>query len=158
MTFQVTKISRARKNGIADPVLAWDAAQKAGVTFVVACALLEQESAGGQNVWGHDQTWMIGYPVMSADSYAVYKAHRSRFGNQGVGPCQLTSSDLQDQADALGGCYKPFPNMLVAFGLLKSWFDEGLTYHDAWVRYNGSQNYADIMDARITRWHSILNG
>ena len=37
---------------------------------------------------------------------------------QGVGPCQLTWWELQDAADAQGGCWRPEINMRVGFGHL----------------------------------------
>ncbi len=106
----------------ADEVVATAAA--AGLPLAAAAALLEQESAGGHNVWGHDAVatggaYVKGGPVDEA-SYRAYRAALAagRAGQQGVGPCQLTARDYQDQADALGGCWLPVPNMRVGFGLL----------------------------------------
>jgi len=152
----VTLIRKARRNGIVHPVLAYRAARKAPIPFPVACALLEQESAGGRNVWGHDPTWMVGYPVLDEATYKVYKAHRVRFGAQGVGPTQLTWGGYQDRADELGGCWLPWPNMLVGFGIIADHLEAGLTLHEAFARYNGSEAYADQMDARVAKWRGIL--
>lgn len=118
MTELAEKIARAKRAGIQRAELTWDACQEEKVPFFVACAFLMQESSGGYNVWGQDPTWMIRYPVMNEDTYAVYRKHRSKFGAQGVGPMQLTYPALQDQADELGGCWIPGHNMRVGFRLL----------------------------------------
>ena len=36
-------------------------------------------------------------------------------GQQGVGPMQLTYYSYQDEADKLGGAWKPLPNMIIGF-------------------------------------------
>lgn len=154
----ITNVMIARKNGIVSPMLALRAAHKAGIPYAVACALLEQESAGGENVWGHDPTWMVGYPILDEETYGVYKAHRDHFGSQGVGPCQLTYHTYQDEADDLGGCWLPFPNMVVGFKILRSSIDHGLTLHEAFRSYNGSEAYAVMMDARVDKWRKLLGG
>ena len=151
------KIQIARENGIMHPALVFEIAERVGIPFWAACAFLVQETGGGRNVWGHDDTWMIGYPVMSAEVYAVYKTHRDRFGNQGVGPMQLTSAGFQDEADRAGGCWEPEANMLVAFKFLASLRQSGLSWHDVAKRYNGSDSYAEQMDERFTTWRELLN-
>lgn len=124
----------------ADEVVA--AAAAAGLPLAAAAALLEQESAGGHNVWGHDAVatggaYVKGGPV-DEPSYRAYRAALAagRAGQQGVGPCQLTARDYQDQADALGGCWLPVPNMRVGFGLLAGYVQRwGLG--PAFRAYNG---------------------
>lgn len=113
-----------------------------GLPLAAACALLEQESAGGRNVFGHD-------PVPTGGAYAkgdpvtevAYKAYRHALalglaGQQGVGPCQLTAREYQDRADTAGGCWDPVPNMRVGFALLATYARQwGLA--DAARAYNG---------------------
>lgn len=89
-----------------------------------ALALVEKET-GGRNVFGHDPTG--GIPAKwrgSRVTYAKYKAYKIRRragrGMQGVGPTQLTWYEFQDDADRIGGCHKPYPNMVVGFRLLRN--------------------------------------
>lgn len=86
-----------------------------------ALALVEKES-GGRNVYGHDK---VRNPApkggrVTARNYAAYKkARKAGMGMQGVGHTQLTWYALQDAADALGGCWRPYPNLVVGFSNLK---------------------------------------
>ena len=122
----------------ADTLTAWgvlragdvvDIARAIGLDVALAAALLEQESGGGRNVWGSDAVPTGGTYVKGAgvtrSTYAAYRiALASRTaGQQGVGPCQLTSVSYQDQADRLGGCWSPGPNMRVGFAVLKGYVD-----------------------------------
>lgn len=156
-------IARAKRHGIANPIIAWRASKKAGIPYWVACAFLVQETSGGHNVWGSDSTWMrgvdlddVGLRTVTEDTYKVYLVHRDRFGKQGVGPMQLTAASLQDEADAAGGCWKPYPNMLTAFDWLGELRATEGNWHDAARRYNGSEAYAVQMDARFDEWRQIL--
>lgn len=155
----IVQIVRAKRNGIKHPVLAYRAAKKAGIPFWVACAFLMQETGGGANVWGHDPTWMVGYPKVNADVYAVYEAHRERFGFQGVGPMQLTYGPLQDQAYKVGvGPWDPYSNMLTGFNIIAGYRLAGKTWYGTALRYNGSAAYADQMIQRFYDWRDILGG
>lgn len=98
-----------------------------GLELAAACALLEQESGGGRNVWGSDGVptggaYVKGEPVDEA-SYRAYRAALAsgRAGQQGCGPTQLTSVTYQDRADAAGGCWDPVANMCVGFALLATY-------------------------------------
>jgi hypothetical protein len=152
----------ARDNGILHPSLVALAAIQVGLPYAAACALLVRESGGGKNEWGHDPTIFIGggdygQPV-TEESYTAYKAERDQTGKmQGVGPCQLTWKGYQDAADALGGCWIPFNNMVIGFGILRGYRDAGLSWHEAWKRYNGSDAYADAMDVLYAEWKQLLN-
>jgi hypothetical protein len=148
--------------GIVDPKTTVEAAHAVGLPLAIACALLEQESSGGHNVFGHDavRNPIKGGPV-TRERYAQYLAHRrAGEGMQGVGPCQLTWFAFQDRADLLGGCWKPAANMRVGFAILK-----GLIQRDG-IRtgcraYNGTgpgaERYADQVVARIAKWRQILS-
>jgi hypothetical protein len=134
------------------------AATRAGLGYAAACALLVQETGGGRNVYGHDPTIFIGAGEVTEANYAEYKALRDSTGKfQGVGPTQLTWKGYQDQADALGGCWKPLINMLVGFGIIVGYRDQGLSWRDCWKRYNGSDAYADQMVTRQAQWKALLN-
>jgi hypothetical protein len=131
----------------------------------VACALLDQESRGGLNIWGHDAVndggiYTKGSPV-TRDAYVRYKAMRGVLGAQGVGPTQLTYHGYQDQADALGGCFDWRCNIRVGFAALASLVhDYGQA--DGIRRYNGSgaaaNVYRDQVLARASAWAARLTG
>lgn len=147
-------------DGMATHIL--NACNKTGLPLSYALALIEKES-GFRNIFGHDPTTSIpnswkGSKVTRL-KYMFYKLRRGRRGLQGVGPAQLTYNLFQDQADRLGGCWKPEPNMVVAFELLHS-----LTTHfgklQGAVRYNGSgpaaEAYGRSFVQRQLWWHSKL--
>jgi cell wall-associated NlpC family hydrolase len=154
-------IAAMRENDIADPKATLREAREAGIPIAVACALLEQESGGGKNVFGHDP---VQNPVkggeVTKDRYLQYKRYRDAgWGMQGVGPCQLTWYAFQDRADALGGCWDPTINMQVGFSVVRSHIRErGL--RAGLARYNGggaaAQTYAEQVLRRVTRWQNVL--
>lgn len=91
-----------------------------GLPVSDALALLEKES-GFANVFGHDD---VRNPIkggrVTRIRYRLYKIwRRAGRGMQGVGYCQLTWYALQDAADKLGGCWRPYPNMAVGFNDLR---------------------------------------
>lgn len=124
-----TVITRLRAGGIVAPKLCVAEAAKTGLRLELAAALLEKESAGGHNVFGHDRDRSGNYIFPARDGtvkvtkelYLEYKRRRVASGDkvmQGVGPCQLTWFSFQDDADKIGGCWKPQLNMRVGFGRL----------------------------------------
>ncbi len=115
-------LPKTADDGMATHILA--ACHTTGLPLSYGLALVEKET-GFRNVFGHDPTSSI--PVswrgsrVTRAKYRVYKAARKRGrGMQGVGPVQLTWFAFQDQADAVGGCHKPYPNLVVGFRLLAS--------------------------------------
>ena len=133
-------IERLRAAGIVAPRTAVREAKRAGLALELACALLEKESSGGRNVFGHDPTIFAGAGKVTRANYAEYKRRRIASGNklmQGVGPCQLTWWELQDAADAGGGCWHPEVNMRVGFRHLAT-LVERYGRGDGARRYNGS--------------------
>lgn len=129
--------------GIVDGADVVTVASAVGLPLAAACALLDKESGGGHNVWGHDNvtvapgTYVKGGPVTELN-YKAFRAARAsgRAGQQGCGPTQLTSQGYQDQADRLGGCWVPLANLRVGFGLLAGYIAQwGLA--DAFRAYNG---------------------
>lgn len=154
--------------GIVDPDVVSETAARTGLPLALACALLDQESRGGHNVWGHDG----GVAVRTAGTYvpgsevtaAAYRAYRQLADTeaiirQGVGPCQLTARSWQDAADARGGCWDPKANMLAAFtGLVAMVNKYGLP--DGVRRYNGSgpaaERYRDQVLTRYRAWTDRL--
>jgi hypothetical protein len=137
-------------------------ARRAGVQLPLALALIEQES-GFRNVYGHDPVKNRapkGGRVTKVNYRGVYLPDRKAGrGMQGVGPAQLTWFALQDEADRRGGCWKPGPNMGVAFDHLQK-LVHAHGERDGLRRYNGSGNKADtyasqVLDRRA-RWAKRL--
>lgn len=139
---------------IVDSLTAWgdhvrpaemvELAAACGLPVAVAAALLEQESGGGRNVWGSDAVstggaYMKGAPV-TEQTYRAYRAALAArtAGQQGVGPCQLTSVDYQDAADRLGGCWDWRSNCTVGFRLLAGYIARW-DLARAFRAYNGGQ-------------------
>jgi len=114
------------------------------------CAVLMLETSGGRNVYGHDPTIFIGAGEVTEANYRAYKAVREQTGEcQGVGPAQLTSASLQDEADQVGGCWQPEHNIAVAAHYLK----QLLTLHAdsvqaACAAYNGTGPAAELYGQR----------
>ncbi|HEX5247517.1 MAG TPA: hypothetical protein VFW41_10355 [Gaiellaceae bacterium] len=113
-----------------NPALVMEAAIKTKFPIALAMALLSQESSGGHNEWGHDKTIFAagqdklhgknwGDDPVTKQAYLAYKAERATGGNQGVGPMQLTYPSYQDAADKHGGAWKPLPNMVEGFSVVK---------------------------------------
>lgn len=155
------------RNGILRPQLVVEIAQTAGLELAAAAALLEKESSGGRNVWGHDGVATGGAynkgDEVTRDAYMRYRQaiETGRAGRQGVGPCQLTYGPFQDQADALGGCWDPACNMRVGFRVLQGLIAQHGT-REGFRRYNGSgpaaERYAADMMAKLGAWRARLGG
>lgn len=140
---------RLRRAGIVHPAATVQRARAARLGLPVACAMLMQETGGGRNVFGHDPTIFVGAGDVTKARYLAYRAIRDRTGEcQGVGPCQLTSSGLQDQADAAGGCWVPAHNMAVGFHYLHDLIlEHGLAAGVA--AYNGAGPAAQRYAVRV---------
>jgi hypothetical protein len=138
-------------------------AARAGLELAAAAALLQMESGGGANVWGHDGVptggaYVKGGTVTRAD-YLAYLKIRGKYGAQGVGPCQLTWPPLQDLADKRGGCWDWATNCAVGFEHLASLVGpRGLG--EAFRAYNGTGPAARAYSARavglLDRWRARL--
>jgi uncharacterized protein YcbK (DUF882 family)/peptidoglycan hydrolase-like protein with peptidoglycan-binding domain len=166
-----TLSERMRQGGIvADPAVVISEARRAGIPLALACALLEKETAGGHNVFGHDRDRSGRYIFPARDGtvpvteelYRQYKQRRKATGlPQGVGPCQLTFAGFQDQADALGGCWKPELNIRVGFKVLADNIRVNGQARGV-ARYNGSGSAADAYSrdvlAKARKWEALLSG
>jgi len=140
-------------------------AAAAGLELAAAATLLEKESGGGHNVWGHDDVdtggnYEKGAPV-TREAYLNYKADRKRLGAQGVGPTQLTFPPFQDEADERGGCWDWRVNCLVGFEILAGNMRAN-GVRDGFRAYNGSgpraERYADDAMSKLATWRSRLGG
>jgi hypothetical protein len=140
-------------NGIKHPVLLVQAAAQVGLPLEYACADVMMESAGGYNLFGHDPgAWQGMYAnrgFVTEPLYSEYRdlVHRGESGLQGVGPCQLTSNALQQEADALGGCWAKEHNMHVGFLFLYQ-LQREFGAEGGFVHYNGSGPAAEAYGAR----------
>jgi hypothetical protein len=156
-----------KANGIKMPLRTLVAARKAKLDLTFACTLLEKESGGGDNVWGHDkhQGKIIfhgeaGRVPVTEQNYREYRKHLAAGGlRQGCGPTQLTWSGFQDDADARGGCWKPEVNLLVGFEILAGHIRR-LGVEKGFARYNGDGPAADAYgrDAvqKVPRWQALM--
>ena len=120
----------------------------------VACAMLMLETGGGFNVFGHDVDRLgtgpgWGWGAVTSAKYAAFRKLRVESGrSNGVGPCQLTSPGLQDEADEAGGCWVPAHNLAVGFRFLHDLIVEhGLL--DGCAAYNGSGPAAQAYGRRL---------
>jgi hypothetical protein len=165
-------IQRLQAGGINAPEMAIAEARNAGLDLAYACALLEKESGGGANVFGHDRDDHGRYIFPARDGavpvteelYREYKRRRGptgKGGMQGVGPTQLTWWEFQDEADREGGCWKPAVNMRVGFrrlaGLMRQHGEA-----DGARRYNGTgsaaERYSVDLRAKARAWKARLDG
>lgn len=143
-----------------DDILAAQASS--GVPLSAALAMLTMET-GGANVFGHDPVrppQQVGGHV-TRELYRRYLHYRGLgYGNQGVGPCQLTGTGLQDQADHRGGCWKPLHNMEVGFTYLHNLAHTFASWQLAFQHYNGSGPravaYGQHAHAIMAQWHNRL--
>jgi hypothetical protein len=157
-------IERLRAEGVLRPQAVVEEAKRAGLRLPLACALLEKESGGGRNVFGHDPTIFVGAGEVTRAKYREYKKRRVAGGNrqmQGVGPCQLTWWEFQDAADREGGCWRPEVNMRVGFRHLVALIHQH-GEADGARRYNGSgpaaEAYSRDLLAKAKVWEAKLAG
>jgi hypothetical protein len=142
-----------------------EAALAEGIDLAVAATLLEKESSGGRNVWGHDGVRTGGIYVMGSEvTEPVYRRYRDalrngRIGRQGIGPCQCTSAEFQDRADELGGCWDPTANMRSGFrGMQSRIVRAGGDVKAAAKSYNGRESYAVDFMQKLKVWRRRLAG
>lgn len=160
------RVARMKAHGIKYPWRTLWAARAARMRLSVACANLQLESAGGRNIFGHDPTISIPESwkgaAVTKDRYLYYKRRRAAYGFQGVGPCQLTSPGLQDQADKLGGCWRVTPNLVTGFRFLHGLIRRYGSVRLGFQHYNGSGPaavaYGKRAAALVDYWHRILTG
>jgi len=141
------------------------AAKRFRVPVSLVCAVIDVESSF-RNVFGHDTVRNPikspggGILAVTEQRYRAYLRHR-RLGEgaQGVGPMQLTHPSLQDEADALGGCFRPAVNIHVGVRHLAALIAEhGLK--PGVQRYNGAKgdDYSTEVLRRRHTWDGRLRG
>jgi hypothetical protein len=154
-----------REGGNIRPEQSIEAALEEGIDLPVAATLLEKESSGGRNVWGHDAVRTDGIYVKGSEvTESVYRTYLNavkagRIGRQGVGPCQCTSAEFQNRADALGGSWDPVANMRSGFRGMQDRIARARgDIQDAARSYNGSESYAIDFMKKYKVWKSRLAG
>jgi len=140
------------------PYKAWKASQATGVPMWFICAILEQETSGGRNIFGQDPTIFVGAGEVTESKYKQYKRERIRTGKmQGVGPMQLTWWEFQDMADRAGGCWKPYVNILTGARILKGWKTSNNSWVDTTIRWNSGSEYQREIKAVCAKWRKAFN-
>lgn len=155
------RVDAAQRAGCDMAGVARRATRAAHIPLYVGCAFLQQETGGGQNVFGHDPTVFAGAGEVTKSKYLAYKKVRERTGQmQGVGPMQLTWYTYQDRADQLGGAWKPYPNMVVGFRHLAALHRSTGSWTAAAHEYNGggpmAEAYAAQMADRLGHMRSAI--
>lgn len=160
-----TTVQILTNNGVQRASDVIELAAKAGLELAAAATLLQKETGGGRNIYGHDPVetggfYVKGGPVTKAN-FTKYRAHRAQLGAQGVGPVQLTLPAFQDRADARGGCHDWRVNALVGFEILSANIT-AFGVRNGFRAYNGSgpaaEAYAtDAMD-KLRVWRDRLAG
>lgn len=146
------RVDAAKHAGCTMAGIARRATRDAGIPYYVGCAFLVQETGGGRNVFGSDPTVFAGAGEVTRSKYLAYKEVRERTGlMQGIGPMQLTWSTYQDQADRLGGAWKPYANMLVGFRHVAALHRSAGSWTAAAHAYNGSGPAADAYAAQMAQ-------
>jgi hypothetical protein len=147
---------------------------KVGFSLAACCAVLDNETGGGENVWGHDPWDEEAYPKGIAHpagppndpvtqwTYTQYKEKRDAgMQPQGCGPCQLTDASLQIEAEKLGGCWVPQHNMTIGFRFLSQLFLEHGSAEAGFAAYNGSgpdaEEYGVRAAALADEWQARFN-
>lgn len=163
--------------GIVRPADVVELAAAAHLDLACAAVLLVKESGGGKCIWGHDEVDPMGAYVPGApvtrQNYAAYLRIRDtpRKGAhaQGCGPTQLTSWDIQDLADRIGGCWDWRANARTGFGVLARHIAR-YGERGGFVAYNGgpgalneppthpAQRYGDDAMTRLAVWRRRLAG
>lgn len=152
------KMLVAYRNGIKNPYKAYRASREGGIPFYVMCAVLEKESAGGENVFGHDPTIFVGAGRVTKNKYLAYKRQRQAGGGmQGVGPMQLTWWEFQDLADKRGGCWKPYINMVVGAEILHKYWNQTGNWERVGTKWNGSPDYGRDLFLKIDKWRRLFS-
>lgn len=138
-----------------------------------ACALVDHESAGGQNIFGCDfgSTWTFEAPFCNVEVtaeriQALLNNIAAGGGQNGVGLTQLTSVGFVHEAERRGGAHLPEHQCSVGFEYLKSLVDD-LGYMYGIAAYNAgpgnaslgiSNGYYGKIQARRETWKQLLAG
>jgi hypothetical protein len=146
-------------------------AERAGLDLDLACALVEQESGSGQNIFGADDSADPEHPYeppfyrvrVTAERVAQLLAHIDEHGyeaSNGVGLTQLTYPPLIRLAEEMGGAHRPRFQCRVGFTELRNLIERYGTRTGLGI-YNGGPahpNFAyawDVLEKR-NEWRRRL--
>jgi hypothetical protein len=144
-TYHHRLIGVMQLHGSVDPYNALAAAVYTGLPLAVVCTTLDMESGGGRNTWGGDpggnalpRQWFE--TSVTLPKWNVYWANvHAGYVVNGCGPMQLTSQGLQQMAQDRGGCWLPYPNMVVGAIFMQELLNQtGGDIRLAYQHYNGS--------------------
>lgn len=160
MTTSKAALDAAYNHGLRNVTIAGKAADKVGLPFYAACALLEKES-GGLNIYGNDAGGALsGFKgTVDASNFAVFRwlVFTKGMTSNGVGPCQLTYKGFFTDMDSKG--LKPWDlmdNMLYGFKLLNDYHKSTGSWAAAGTKYNGAAAYGVDLAAKVVKWKGIL--
>ena len=146
---------RAKRAGARYPHRIIKHARRADIPLSWAFALVEQES-GFRNVFGCDHGSVLCHQKVTRDRVQFLIRWVARGGiSNGVGLTQLTSIDLIDAAERIGGADRVDNQLAVGFAYFAGLTDHGKAMDNAW-RYNGDRSYQAEIEAKQKRWHRIL--
>lgn len=156
------------------------AASRAGVDLALACALIEQESAG-KNVYGHDsggtystrdaEVVLDGVTYPRGSDVPVTEANYARFTalvasgakSNGVGPAQITYRGYFPDAERRGlRLWVPEDNLTFGLQILARHLSAGRSIAEAGTLYNrgnltaGVTAYGRDLAAKTDRWRALL--
>lgn len=141
--------------GFVYPSATLAARQAAKVGLPLALAVLMQETGGGRNVFGHDADHLgpcpgYGWGEVTKAKYLAFRHLRdTQHRSNGVGPMQLTSPSLQDEADKVGGCWIPQHNIAVGLHYLHDLIKRHHGLEAGVTAYNGSGPAAEAYAAHV---------
>lgn len=134
-------------------------------TLARCLALLENESAGrnefGSEGPGDDGAYRWGGEVTEAGYRILRQLEADGYGDNGVGPVQLTWPGYQDEADRIGGCWRPRYSMAVGFVTLHRLIQREGSVQGGYGAYNGSGYYGAYAQEAVARaglWEERLRG
>lgn len=143
---------RLASNGIHHPIFTVKQARATGLWIERACAMLMMETSGGWNEFGSDPGNPVHGGWVTKARYHEMRGYVARgYPSQGVGPCQLTSVGLLDEADKLGGSWLIPHNMTVGFRYLHELQNEH-GVQAGFSAYNGSGPAAVAYGERAVVW------
>jgi hypothetical protein len=147
--------------------------EKGRLDLADACALVDHESGGGNNIFGCDwgARWTLeppycNVPVTRERVQALLRNIDEGGGQNGVGLTQLTSVNLVREAEQRGGAHLPEHQCSVGFEYLKSLVDD-LGYVHGIAAYNAGPGNAQLgitngyygkVQARREKWKQLLAG
>lgn len=145
-----------REHGILHPVYTVEVARKEDLELASFCAILMMETGGGRNEFGHDWDFEFAGQEVTEQRYrALRQAIREGRPSNGVGPCQLTSVNLLDDADAIGGAWNIVPNLEVGAHFIHQLQEEHGVL-GGFIAYNGSGPAAEAYGNRAMEIRSTF--